>query len=108
PALPHPSLDEFLKSYPWPEPHIRQKGALNYLWSFELPASPEKLWPYVTDTAGTNRRLGLPEMQLEERAGKLYGKSTRGLTAEWEELPWEWEYARELKVARAFHRGPAI
>lgn len=78
-------------------------------WTLELSSSPEALWPFLSDTSSLNERLGLPEMEFEERDGHLYGSSGRGLfRQEWVEVPWEWEVGKWLTAERRYRKGFAL
>lgn len=97
--------DEYLARWPWP-PEWAGEKPLDWLWSWELPASPEALWPVLSDTSAFNRRLGLSEMEYKEKDGALHGRAVNaGITLEWVESPWEWEYARGLSNTRTYSRG---
>jgi class 3 adenylate cyclase len=75
-------------------------------WTLELSSNSEALWPLLADTSSLNRRLGLPEMEFEERGGHLFGSSGRGLfRQEWVEIPWEWEVGKWLVAERRYRRG---
>ena len=39
------ALTEFLNRYPWPEDWARRGSIQNYLYTYELDTTPEKLWP---------------------------------------------------------------
>ncbi len=100
------TLERLLREYPWPAEWLRAGEPLHFFWTYDLPVSRESLWPVLSDTSRVNKSLGLAEMQFEERAGKLYGKSkTAGYRLEWEEIPWDWEYLRTLRTARQYSRG---
>jgi class 3 adenylate cyclase len=78
-------------------------------WTLELSSSREALWPLLADTSSLNERLGLPQMEFEERNGHLYGNSGRGLfRQEWVEVPWEWEVGKWLTAERRYRKGFAI
>lgn len=100
------TLETFLAQYPWSEaPRFSQKP-MDYLWTFDLDASTEALWPILSNTSLLNKYMGIPKMKFVEKEGRLYGKSRNaGILLEWEEVPWEWEYAKELRSARLYHQG---
>lgn len=104
------SLNDFLKQYPWDkelsEINIKQGDTLDFLWEFELESSPEELWPYLSDTSTTNKKLGLPPMEFQEKNGKLFGKTKNvGIVLEWEEVPWQWKYPEWIRNARIYFKG---
>jgi hypothetical protein len=78
------TLEKYLQLYPWDSSW--KNSPLGFLWCFELSASPEALWPFLSDTSTLNRLLGLSEMYFEEKEGRLHGRSNSlGLELEWEE-----------------------
>jgi class 3 adenylate cyclase len=90
-----------------PEKHHR--------WTWELTASPEALWPLVSDTERFNRDCGYPAVQVVppgEIVGPLNPGTRRlrtrhlGLLIEWDERPFEWVTGRRFGVERIFQRGP--
>ena len=116
-------LNELLERYPWSEewkrhhpkrpehwrPDLWQRiKPLENLWSFRVDLSVDDLWSQISDTSKTNRALGLPEMSFVEEDGVLFGRSNNaGWVMEWEDIPWEWHYGKELSNARIYSRGPA-
>jgi serine/threonine protein kinase/class 3 adenylate cyclase len=85
---------------------------LHYDWTWALEASPARLWPYVSDTDRLNRAVGLPAVQFSTRdeAGRgvrRLGKFKKaGVTAVWQEHPFEWIEARRMGVLREYQQGP--
>ncbi|HNA80738.1 MAG TPA: DUF5939 domain-containing protein, partial [Turneriella sp.] len=101
-----PTVSSFLQRYPWLPAETGGRKALDFLWRFRVKAPLEDLWPFLIDTSTFNRLLGLPEMQYEEKNGRLFGRSVNaGIVSEWEEVPWEWEYHKGLNNARIYSRG---
>lgn len=116
-------LNELLERYPWSEEWKRHHPKrlehwkpelwkrirpLESLWSFRVDLSVDDLWSQISDTSKTNRALGLPEMSFVEEDGVLFGRSNNaGWIMEWEDIPWEWIYGKELSNARIYSRGPA-
>nr|WP_244934794.1 adenylate/guanylate cyclase domain-containing protein [Leptospira jelokensis] len=79
---------------------------MDNLWEFDLSITREEVWPYLIDTSSFNKRIGLPRFQYTEKNGKLIGKTKQaGFQLEWEEVPWEWEYLKEIGNARIYKRG---
>ncbi|HVM33605.1 MAG TPA: DUF5939 domain-containing protein [bacterium] len=100
------TLPQFLERYPWPEQWLRRGKPMHFFWKFNLPVSVEKLWPYLTDLSGFNRRVGLGAMRFTEKNGKLQGFAVNvGTRMVWEEVPWEWEYGKEFSHARVYSEG---
>ena len=90
-----------------PAPHWEKTGELvEASWTVDLTSPREALWPLLADTSSLNERLGLPEMEFEERDGNLLGNSGRGMfRQEWVEVPWAWEAGKWLTAERRYHRG---
>jgi class 3 adenylate cyclase len=106
PSRPAATLPQLLARIPWESAWTEQGAPLDFLWTWELAASAEALWPHLIDTSSFNRRLGLGEMVFEEREGKLLGQSGSGLSyLAWEEVPWHWDYLRAMGNARIYTRG---
>ncbi|MEW5853235.1 MAG: DUF5939 domain-containing protein [Myxococcota bacterium] len=99
-------LPEFLQKYPWPEEWLKLRKPLDNLWCFELDATPQELWPHLADTSTFNHRLGTNPMVFTERDGRVFGRATNaGTRMVWEEIPWEWEYAKGLNNTRIYREG---
>jgi len=81
--------------------------------AFELSASPESIWPLLTDTDRFNRLFGLAPVEyrpIAEDAGSSarFVAETRasGFKLVYDEYPYEWSYARNFGVYRRMHGGP--
>ena len=99
-------LEAFLTLYPWDADHLDGVEPLQWLWPYELAASPEALWPYVIDTSRLNRTVGYEEGFFEERDGILHGfYLVNEKRIEWSEPPWNWSYARFIGNIRLFSNG---
>jgi serine/threonine protein kinase/class 3 adenylate cyclase len=115
-------------------------NVLEYDLRLGLDATPEQLWPHVSNTERVNRAIGLsavhyttaveadrPEAAAEvssgtvERSASLPGNAVSvtsarvrrwgqfrksGISAAWEEHPYEWIAARRMGVLREFTKGP--
>ena len=86
---------------------------LHHHWEYDLKASPEKLWPFVSDTNRFNRDTGAssvePARTTRERlrnARRRLRLSTYGMAVEWEEQPFEWIRPARFGVARTYSKGP--
>lgn len=85
---------------------------VQYDWTWELEASPAQLWPYVSNTERLNRAVGLPGVAFStqndpEQGMRRFGQFRKmGLTATWEEHPFEWVEARRMGVVREYTQGP--
>jgi class 3 adenylate cyclase len=81
-------------------------------WQYHIPVSPERLWPYVSDTDRVNRAAGLPPVtyRIETAADgkpRTIATAKRGLLRiSWEEPPFAWEVPQRLGITRRFIGGP--
>jgi class 3 adenylate cyclase len=80
----------------------------HYRWMWELNASPEALWPLVSDTNRFNRDTLLPPMQLLaiENGAKRLRFKIPVFRVEWSEEPFEWTYPYRFGILRRYHKGP--
>ncbi|MEW5942112.1 MAG: DUF5939 domain-containing protein, partial [Chloroflexota bacterium] len=80
----------------------------HYTWRWDFDASPEALWPLVSDTNRFNRDTGLPPMELLGIRGGV--KRVRWkiplMPIEWEEEPFDWVYPHHFGIVRRFQNGP--
>jgi class 3 adenylate cyclase len=88
---------------------------LHYHWEYNLKASPEKLWPFVSDTNRFNRDTGVPSVEpAKSTRGRLRNARRRlrlsmyGMSVEWEEQPFEWIKPSRFGVARTYSKGPIV
>jgi serine/threonine protein kinase/class 3 adenylate cyclase len=98
-------------------PDCDARNVLAYDFPWELDATPEQLWPHVSNTERLNRAVGIPAVQfrteVEEKSptGRprvhRFGELRKaGMTAAWEEHPFEWIEARRFGVLREYSQGP--
>ena len=100
------TLETFLTQYPWPGELKKFGKPLEGFWVCQLKSSPEKFWPYISDVNVFNQLVGLDEMKLTEKNGKVFGTAkTAGVHMAWEEKPWEWEYGKAMVIDRRYTRG---
>jgi class 3 adenylate cyclase len=85
----------------------------SYCWEWRLKASPEALWPLVSDTNRFNHDAGLPCVERLPEAGPPLANARRrlrlfvlGMAVEWEEEPFEWIRPYRFGVIRRYTRGP--
>jgi len=85
----------------------------HYRWEYDLSASPQALWPFVTDTNRFNRDAGLPDvasLDTQDTPGKNNRRHLRlsklGVGVEWEEEPFEWVRPFRFGVVRRYKTGP--
>jgi adenylate cyclase len=87
-------------------------GAIVVVRTFDLAASPERVWPLLTDTDRFNRLFGLAAVvyrPIEPGDGAArFVAETRasGFKLVYDEYPYEWTYARNFGVFRRMHGGP--
>lgn len=85
---------------------------LTATWTWNLPATPEALWPVLSDTARFNEAAKLPKYEVEETPqpdgsvrrigrGRLMGSAV-----EWDENPYQWVYGKSFSQLRRFRGGP--
>ena len=81
-----------------------------YQWTWELSASPEALWPLVSDTNRFNRDTGLPSMKLLgiQNGVKRVKFDLPIVRVEWEEEPFEWTYPYRFGILRRYRTGPLL
>ncbi|HTB81994.1 MAG TPA: DUF5939 domain-containing protein [Opitutaceae bacterium] len=81
---------------------------LHYRWTWELAASPEALWPLVSNTDRFNRDCGFPPVEVIAHTGSVQRLRAKvmGLVIEWDEQPFEWLAPHRFGVERIYHRGP--
>ncbi len=85
----------------------------HYRWVYRLNATPEALWPYITDTNRFNRDTGLPYLlNTGKPAADLTNERRRlglrrlGTAIAWEEEPFEWVRPYRFGVRRLYTSGP--
>lgn len=86
---------------------------LHYCWKYDLKASPEKLWRFVSDTNRFNRDTGVPSVEPSgakqprlKNARQHLRLSLYGMGIEWEEQPFEWVRPFRFGVTRTYSKGP--
>ena len=100
------SVADFLTRHPWPRDLLEHGRPLEFLWHFDLNATPSEAWGFISDTSRLNRAMGVSRMHFEEREGALHGRATNGgFLQEWVEVPWTWVAEREMSSVRLYSRG---
>jgi len=80
--------------------------------TWQLKATPEALWPYVSNTERLNRAIGLPPVEYRTETDASNGVRRfgtirlAGFSMSWEEHPFEWVEGRRMSVLREFDGGP--
>ena len=84
-----------------------------FIWEWRFGVSPERLWPYVSDTDRVNRLAGLPSVTyrtvpLEDGGSRTHAEiRLLGLIPlRYREHPFEWVENHRLSVRREFESGP--
>ncbi len=73
---------------------------------YDLPVTPEDIWPYLIDTSRMNRDLGFPPREEKEINGENHITTvTLGRKEKWIEKPWTWVYLKEVRNHRVFLKG---
>ena len=100
-----------ITAHPAPPVH-RERLIQTYELSWDLPASPEALWPFVSNTEKMNRATGLAPVRFEiESTGAAAEPATTGnqrlagVALRWREHPYEWIEGSRHVVLRVFERG---
>ncbi len=84
----------------------------HYRWEYVLKASPENLWPFVSDTNRFNRDTNVPALEIQTGRQRLRNARRRaalsifGMPLQWEEQPFEWVRPSRFGVSRAYSKGP--
>jgi len=84
----------------------------HYRWEYDLKASPESLWPFVSDTNRFNRDTSVPPLEVREGKQRLRNARRRaaltlfGMPVQWEEQPFEWVRPTRFGVSRTYSKGP--
>ncbi len=96
---------QLLERFPFPAKWADAKR-IERVFIYDLPGTPEALWPFIADTSRMNRALGLSEMTFVEKEGKRWGSSKNGgVRHEWLEVPWNWVAEQWLTAVRLYERG---
>ncbi|MBW3540416.1 MAG: protein kinase [Planctomycetes bacterium] len=87
------------------------KQVLRYDFEWQLDASPQALWPHVSNTERLNRALGMSAVNYDRETdgdgAKLFGRIRKlRMNIGWRERPFEWVEPRRLSVVREFQGGP--
>src|SRR5205823_1203803 len=100
-----------LAAHPSP-PVFRATRVQRYEFSWDLQASPEQLWPFVSNTEKMNRATGLAPVRFEIETLETDGDSkttgnqrVAGMALRWREHPYEWIEGHRHVVLRVFEKG---
>ncbi len=70
-----------------------------------IDASPERLWPLLSDTGRVDRAMGIPAFEqstLEPDLSFAVNSHYLGLPVAWREYPYEWVFEQWYQVSRLF------
>jgi eukaryotic-like serine/threonine-protein kinase len=98
-----------ITAHPAP-PIVRESLVQTYAFAWDLAASPEALWPFVSNTEKMNRATGLAPVRFEmESSGVAPGMTgsnrVAGIALKWREHPYEWIEGSRHVVLRVFEKG---
>lgn len=83
-----------------------QKGFFEYVFSFKVKASVEKIFQVIADTSTINKNLNIPPRFSSEVNGELVIDTNYfGIETQWIEKPWHWEFGKYIQVERFFNKG---
>ncbi|MGE0868892.1 MAG: protein kinase [Kofleriaceae bacterium] len=96
-------------------PIHREKRIITYSFAWELKASPEALWPYISNTEKLNRAIGMTPVRFEietvENPTRVPDQvqtgrqRVAGIQLVWREHPFEWIEGNRQVVLRVFQGG---
>src|ERR1700710_456232 len=87
---------------------IMPASTINLSATLTLDASPEQLWPLLSDTGRVDRAMGIPAFEpstIEPDLSFAVNSHYMGVPVAWREYPYEWVFEQWYKVERAF-RSP--
>lgn len=90
----------------------RSKPAFTYRWNWVFQATPERVWPFVSDTQRFNEATGVPTAEVTETPDPDGGSRRTlrirrfGLSILWDEYPFEWIQPQFFGVLRVYLTGP--
>jgi class 3 adenylate cyclase len=80
-------------------------STVNLSATLVLDASPERLWPLLSDTGRVDRAMGIPAFErstLEPDLSFAVSSHYLGLPVAWREYPYEWVFEQWYQVSRVF------
>lgn len=99
------TIADMLRGHPWPREYADARR-LEWLWTVDVPATPDALWPLLADLSRMNRALGLPQMTFVENDGVRWGSARyTGVKHVWQEVPWNWVSGRWYELVRIYRKG---
>lgn len=83
-----------------------KNGFFEYVFSFKVKASVEKIFQVIADTSTINKNLNIPPRYSSEVNGELVIDTNYfGIKTQWIEKPWHWEFGKYIHVERFFTKG---
>jgi serine/threonine protein kinase/class 3 adenylate cyclase len=92
-------------------PDCQPDKVFQFDWIWDLEASPDQLWPHVSNTERLNRAVGIPSVEFTSEPNPAggtfrFGKFRKaGFTNVWREHPFEWIEGRKMGVLREYSQG---
>jgi len=81
-----------------------------HCWTFDLEATRQQLWPFVSNTDQFNRDMGLPVVDRTgpgPHGGQMLQTFMKGfIPAVWEECPFDWQAPERFSLTRCYQSGP--
>ncbi|HJZ46584.1 MAG TPA: DUF5939 domain-containing protein [Roseiflexaceae bacterium] len=80
-------------------------STVNLSATLVLDASPERLWPLLSDTGRVDRAMGIPPFErstLQPDLSFAVSSHYMGLPVAWREYPYEWVFEQWYQVSRVF------
>jgi len=101
-----------ITAHPAP-PVVKPSLVQTYELAIDLDASPDQLWPFVSNTEKMNRATGLAPARFEIESTRSDASSSQmtgsqrvaGMALVWREHPYEWIEGSRHVVLRVFDRG---
>lgn len=82
----------------------------DHCWTFDLEATRQQLWPFVSNTDQFNHDMGLPVVDRigpGPHGGQMLQTFIRGfIPAVWEECPFNWQAPESFSLTRCYESGP--
>lgn len=101
------TLDDFHQLYPAAQELAQLGRPREWLWRFDLPGEPERVWPVVSDTARTNRAAGTTPMRYRIEDGQLRGQHRTAAVQHRFVERWQWVTRHSLELVREYQSGLA-
>lgn len=92
-------------------PDCDRRKVLEFRNEWDLTATPEQLWPFVSNTERLNRAIGLPAVRytteiINDAVETFAHVRIAGMHMKWREHVFEWIESRRMGILREFETGP--